>query len=107
MKTYKVEYSPAAKNDLKAIYSYIAFRLKEKSTAQTIVNRIRKQIRELHYAPERYALVDREPWISMGMRKLPVRNYIVFYYLKQDNSIVMINRIVYGGRSIQDIIEQD
>lgn len=53
MKQYKVEYTPAAKADLKSIYTYIAFQLKERTTARNIVNRIRKQIRELDTSPER------------------------------------------------------
>ena len=34
MKQYKVEYTPAAKSDLKSIYTYIAFQLKEQTTAK-------------------------------------------------------------------------
>lgn len=36
MKQYKVEYTPAAKADLKSIYTYIAFQLKERTTARNI-----------------------------------------------------------------------
>ena len=107
MKEYNVEYTPAAKDDLKSIYSYIAFHLKERKTARNIVNKIRKQIRELDFSPERYASVDWEPWASMGMRKFPVGNYVVFYLVDNEKHIVTVNRIFYGGRNVQDIIRND
>lgn len=45
--SYSVVYSPKAKDDLKEIYSYIAFTLMVPSTAEGQVNRIRKTIRSL------------------------------------------------------------
>ena len=44
---YSVIYSPEAINDLRKIYSYIAFELLVPSTAEGQVNRIRKTIRSL------------------------------------------------------------
>ena len=43
--TYSVIYSPEAKDDLREIYSYIAFELEAPDTAEGQVNRIRKEIR--------------------------------------------------------------
>lgn len=59
--TYSVIYSPEAKDDLREIYSYIAFDLKAPDTAEGQVNRIRKEIRSLDFMPARYAIVDWEP----------------------------------------------
>ena len=41
---YSIIYSPEAINDLREIYSYIAFELLVPSTAEGQVNRIRKTI---------------------------------------------------------------
>ena len=105
MNIYSVEYTPAARNDLKSIYSYIAFQLKERSTARNVVNRIRKQIRDLDTSPEKYAAVEWEPWASMGMRKFSVGNYVVFYIVNHDKALVTVNRIFYGGRNIHSMIQ--
>ena len=107
MNQYKVEYTPAAKSDLKSIYAYIAYQLKERTTARNIVNKIRKQIRELDTSPERYSAVEWKPWSDMGMRKFSVGNYVVFYYVIHENNTVMVNRIFYGGRNIEEIIKED
>lgn len=101
--SYSVVYSPAALNDLKDIYAYIAQELLAPDTALNQVNRIRKEIRSLDFMPSRYALVDCEPWRSMGMHKVPVDNFVVFYTVDSNSMIVVIIRIVYGGRDIESI----
>ena len=68
--TYSVIYSPEAKDNLKEIYSYIAFELEAPDTAEGQVNRIRKEIRSLDFMPARYAIVDWEPWRSMEMHRV-------------------------------------
>jgi addiction module RelE/StbE family toxin len=105
--TYKVLYSPAALEDLKSIYSYIALILKAKRTAAKQVNRIRQAIRSFDTFPERYAPVDWEPWASMGMRKATVDHYVVFYQVNHDRKEVTIVRIFYGGRDIEHIIDSE
>ena len=47
--TYSIHYSPEAKDDLREIYSYIAFELEASDTSQWQVNRIRKEIRSLDF----------------------------------------------------------
>jgi toxin ParE1/3/4 len=101
---YEVIYSPMAKDDLKSIYSYIAVDLKEKGTATKQVNRIRKSIRELDSMPARFVSVDWEPWASMGIRKMPVNNYVVFYLIDDPKQAVNIVRIFYGGRDVESIV---
>ena len=100
---YNVVYSPEALSDLKDIYAYIAQELLVPDTALNQVNRIRKKIRSLDFMPSRYALVDWEPWKSMGMHKVPVDNFAVFYTVDSDSMTVVIIRIVYGGRDIESI----
>lgn len=40
----------------------------------------------------------------MGMRKMPIDNYIIFYLVDSSNMIVVIDRIVYGGRNLEEIL---
>ena len=105
--SYKVVYSPEALNDLKDIYAYIAQELLVPGTAKSQINRIRKEIRSLDFMPARYAFVDWEPWKSMGMHKLPVDNFVVFYMVDGDSMTVTVIRIVYGGRDIESLAATD
>ena len=104
---YKVVYSSEALEDLDAIYSYIAFELMAHTTAENQVNRIRKEMRSLNLFPERYEVVDWEPWLSLKMRKVPVDNYIIYYLVDLDNLQVNIIRIFYGGRDVEGIVNSN
>lgn len=100
-------YSPAARDDLREIYTYIAFQLKVRQTASNQVSRIGKEIRTLDRVPERFPLVDWEPWLSMAMRKVSVGNYVVFYRVDKEAQTVTVIRIFYGGRNIEGIVAAD
>ena len=105
--SFHVTYSPAALDDLRSIFSYIAYELLATQAAINQINRIRKQIRSLDTMPERYDKVDWEPWASMHMHKLPVDNYIVFYLIDKEKMTATIVRIFYGGRDIENIIHSN
>lgn len=103
---YTVVYSPAAQNDVRSIYMYIAYELLAEETAIDQVKRIRTAIHSLDALPERFGAVDWEPWASMGMRKMPVDNYIVFYLVDTQSRIVTVDRVFYTGQDIQRIIQR-
>lgn len=102
--TYQVIYSPEALDDIRKIYSYIAYELQASDTALNQVNRIRKEIRSLYFMPMRYAIVDWEPWKSMQMHKVPVDNYVVYYIVDTKLYTVTVARIVYDGLNIEDSV---
>ena len=103
--TYQIIYSPEALDDLREIYSYIAYEILVPEYAKGQVNRIREAIRKLDPFPEGHTKVDWEPWASMGMRFLPVDNYVVYYLVDSEELIIKIVRIFYGGRDVEHIIE--
>ena len=43
--------------------------------------------------------------MSMGLRKMPVDNYYVFYRVDEDRATITILRIFYAGRDIENIIK--
>ena len=79
--TYSIIYSSEAKDDLREIYSYIAYDLQAPETAEGQVNRIRKEIRSLDFMPSRY------------------------YVVNNGSRTITVIRIFYGGRDIEDIIQ--
>ncbi len=104
-KKYAVYYSPVAKDDLKSVYTYIAYTLLEKKIAADQTDRIRKEIRSLNVFPERYRLVDWEPWHQMGIRQVSIGNYVVYYRVDHEDKRVEIVRIFYGGQDVEAIIQ--
>ncbi|EIK78779.1 type II toxin-antitoxin system RelE/ParE family toxin [Gardnerella sp. DNF01157] len=102
--TYSVIYSPQAFLDLTGLYEYIRFNLQVPKTAEKQVNRIKHAIRSLETMPMRYTLVEWEPWHSMGIRRVHIDNYTAFYLVDEDKCSVMVVRIFYAGRNIENII---
>ena len=102
---YSIFYSPEALQDLKDIYSYIAYCLLEKESAKKLVARIRREVKTLSSMPERYASVDWEPWHSEGVRTLLVGNYIAYYRTDNEANTVLIGRILYAGRDVEGMIQ--
>ena len=105
--TYFVIYSQEAKDDLREIYSYIAYDLQAPETAKGQINRIRKEIRSLDFMLSRYAVVDWEPWKSMGMHRIPVDNFVVYYTVNDGSPTVTVIRIFYGSRDVEGIIQAE
>ena len=103
---YQIIYSPQALDDLKGIYAYIAFSLNTAATARKQVGRIRSEISSLSTMPERYALVQWEPWYEMGLRKMTVNNFVVFYLVEKEERTVTVVRILYGGMDIDAVFQE-
>ena len=98
--SYGVELSAQADADLRGIFEYIALDLQSVQNAIGQLSRLEKNIYSLDEMPERYRRYNREPWLSRGMRIMPVDNYCVFYIVKHESSTVSITRIMYGGRDL-------
>ena len=106
-KQYSVAYAPEARDDLDEIYSYIAFSLQERQVAKNLTERIRKEIRAIPPFIESYPIVDFEPWKNMGIRRMTVKNFNVYYYADKDERIVTVLRIFYGGRDVEHIAAEN
>ena len=102
----RIVYTETARQDLRDIYEYIAYTLLVPSVARDMAERIMETVRTLEVMPERNPLYKDEPWHSMGVRFVPVRNYLVFYTINTTTETVSIVRIMYGGRDISRQLEK-
>lgn len=98
--SYTVNITDQADNDLRAIFSYIAFELRSHINAVGQLERLEAEIESLSEMPKRYRLYGQEPWRSRGLRCMPVDNYCVFYIPYEDRNEVDVIRVIYGGRDI-------
>lgn len=98
---YKIIYTQESERDLINIYRYISISLSVPETAKRQTDRIMKAIESLDEMPFRHKLYQDEPWHSKGLRALPIDNYLVFYVVVEEEKLVAIIRIMYGGRNIE------
>ena len=80
MSRYLVQYSPAAYEDLRAIYHHIAVELMVPETAENQTARIRSAVRALDTLPYRYAAVDWEP-VELGRDAQSLRRPLCYLLL--------------------------
>lgn len=107
MSNYYICYSDEAKEDLRNIFMYIAYELGSRDTAERQVNRIRDAIKKLEKFPKRNPSVPYEPWASLGMRRLNVDNYVVFYLVDDSNERIEIVRIPYGAMDLNKFFDNE
>lgn len=103
----KVAYSPKAREDIKEISFYIASTLGAPAAAIRIVGQIQKQIFNLSTLPERFPVIDREPWKTMHIRRVPVGHFLICYTIQEQAETVVIIRILYGGRDVMRILSEN
>lgn len=104
MNKYKIQFSKDARKDLKDIYVYIKYSLQEPIIAKKLIDKIRKEIYKLEDNPIIYAIIKDEIIKKREIRKIKVNNYIVFYKVEENKSIVEIVRIMYGRRNWTKIL---
>lgn len=96
--TYKVKLTDNALYQLKNTIGYISDVLLAPEAAKQWSDRIKNDILSLYQLPSRYPLVDDEPWRSEGIHKMPVENFVVYYWVDNDNATVWVTAVVYGRR---------
>lgn len=106
MNEWKVVYTEQAERDLHSIFEYIAFSLLAPGIAKNQTRRIMDAVAKLNKMPLRHSRYENEPWYSKGLRVLRVENYLVFYLPVKTEMVVVVIRIMYGGRDIEAQLHQ-
>ena len=81
MDDYEVKLTGKAQRQLQEIVRYIAEDLQEPATAERMLDSMEKEIMSLSTLPNRVALTTEEPWHSAGIHKMPVKNYLVYFWV--------------------------
>ena len=56
------------------------------------------EIGKLDSMPSRYPLTEEEPWRTKGIRKMPVKNVLVYFFVDKEKKVVWIMAVIYGRR---------
>ena len=98
MEQYTVQITDEALSDMEEIYRYIAETLRAPENAIGQYNRIADEILTLHTFPARCPAVDFEPERSMGLRRMLVDRYSVFYVIRAGH--VIVTNVLYSASDI-------
>lgn len=97
-KTYLVKITEQAHGQIQEIIHYIAYELKSRDAALHLLDELEDAIASLSQFPQRVPLTDEEPWHSNGIHRLPVKNFLVYFWIDEENSKVQITAVVYAKR---------
>ena len=77
----------------------------EPDTAAGQTQRIIDAELTLDNMPMRHTLYEEKPWNNLGLRYLPVDNYVIYYLPDRSTYTVDIIRIMYGGGDAKNQLE--
>ena len=97
-KKYSVKLTPHAVVQIRETIAYIAKVLLVPETAKAWAEHLEKEIGGLYVFPERYPKADREPWRSKGYRRMAVKNFLVYYFVDDENKTVWVTAVIYAKR---------
>ena len=78
IKLYKVNQTSHFENELKSIYMYLKFKIKEPNIANKFVKKVLKTLYSLEYLPERYARISTFN-NNRNLRRIFIDNYLIVY----------------------------
>lgn len=96
--TYTIKITTQAEEQLQEIVKYIASELKAPKAALRLLNEMERSISTLSQFPQRVALTEEEPWRTCGVRKMPVKNFLIYFWIDAENSKVQITAVIYDKR---------
>ena len=103
---YKLTILPEAQNDIREIISYIAGELAAPQAALDLQDVFERKINTLSFKPQRIKTVNEQPWKKLGVRKLRVKNYYVYFIISEETRTVKIMAVIYIGRDQKEQLEQ-
>ena len=96
---YEVRLTIQAIGQIEETVQYISKILLEPETARKWADTLQCEIEKLDTMPSRYPLTDEEPWHTKGIRKMPVKNFLVYYLVDEKKKAVWITAVIYGRRN--------
>ena len=97
-KEYEVKVTKQALKQMKKIAHYISFDLMASEAAEKLMDKMKEEILKLTFFTKKHALIDDEPWKSKGVRKIIVKNFLVYYWVDDSNNKVQIIAVIYNKR---------
>ena len=91
---YKLEYLPVARKDMIEIVRYISRELQNPDAAESVLT--------FPYAAPAYQPIRS---LKHEYRKILVQNYLMFYWVDEEERLVTVARVVYAKRDYGRLLE--
>jgi toxin ParE1/3/4 len=101
---YKLVVSKEADEDIEDIVLYIVSELNNPSAASAFLDDVEKSYNNIVEKPAMYSLCNDYRLRNGGYRKIVIKNYLILYRINEDDKMVIVVRVVYGGRNYSELI---
>lgn len=96
---YTVKVTAQAEKQMQEIVHYITYELKASDAALHLLDAFEDSFESLVYFPQRVALIEEEPWHTEGIHRLSVKNFLVYFWIDEDNREVHVTAVIYEKRN--------
>ena len=95
---YRVEFLPKALEDMVEIVRYISRELSNPMAADALADDFIKAAGSLAVFPYAHSLFIPIRPLKREYRKLPVKNYLLFFWVEEEKKTVTVARVIYASR---------
>ena len=107
MKRYKVEISEIAKQDLERIVKYLKYNLAGDIVADKYKLLFKQELKNLEDIASSMPILSQELTGYNNIRKVNVRNYIIFYIVDEENLKAFVLRIGHAFMDWEKYIKDE
>jgi len=104
---YKPSYLEAARQDIVEIANYITNELKNPIAASQLVKEIINTVNKICAFPYMYPLYFPLDNLKKEYRKVSVKNYLLFYFVDEENKLVSVARVIYARRDYNKLLAHE
>jgi len=101
---YLLRFLPIAKQDMMDISQYISHVLCNPIAAERLADEMIEAAERLSEFPYINAIHQTLKPLKHEYRKLIVKNYIMFYWIEEEEKLVTIARVIYARRSYEELL---
>ena len=102
-KEYRLVIAPHAEQDLDDINEYITVVLCNVTAANKLLDKIEQKLNLLKSTPKMCPVVEFDE-LPIIYRKCVIDNYIAFYSVDDFNEEIIVERVVYAGRDLKNLL---
>lgn len=97
-KQYRVIITQTAYMEINKIYNHIKQELYAENAAKGLMRKVEEEVQKLKYAPKIHIEIEKVDEIERNYRKIVIKNFIILYTINEENKVVFIAHMYYGGR---------
>lgn len=95
---YEIKVTRQALEQMREMAHYISYDLMAPEAADNLLDDLKASILKLSVLPKKYPLIEEEPWRSEGVRKIVVKNFLVYYWIDEEYNKVQVTAVIYSKR---------